>query len=60
MARSQVGLGVTPLMRAKIIMTTTLISILMTAVKVAETTTIYFGKAIFLRRSPRFTMAWMP
>lgn len=60
MARSQVGLGATPLMRAKTIMTTRLMSMLITAVKVAETTTMYFGKLIFRSRSPRFTMAWMP
>ena len=30
------------------------------AVAVAETTTMYFGKLILRRRSPRLTMAWMP
>ena len=33
---------------------------LMRAVAVAETTTMYFGKLILRRRSPRATMAWMP
>lgn len=56
-AKSQVGLGATPLMRANIMMTPKLISILMTAVRVAETTTTYFGKLILRRRSPRLTMA---
>ena len=60
MARSQEKLGVTPLMRAKMIITTRLMSILITAVRVEETTTMYFGKLIFLRRSPRLTIAWMP
>ena len=60
MARSHVGLGVTPLIRAKIMITMRLMNMLITAVKVAETTTMYFGKLIFRRRSPRFTIAWMP
>lgn len=59
-ARSHDQEGVTPLISAKIMMTTRLISILMTAVRVAETTTIYLGKLILRRRSPRLTMAWMP
>ena len=57
---NQVQLGVTPFMRAKIMMTTRLIDIFMTAVKVAEITTIYFGKLIFLNKPPRVTMACMP
>ena len=54
---NHVQLGSTPLIRAKTTTTTRLISILITAVKVAETTTIYFGKEIFRMRSPRTTMA---
>ena len=57
MTRSQDQVGVTPLMRAKMITTTRLISILITAVRVVETTTIYLGKLILRRRSPRLTMA---
>ena len=60
MARSQDQLGVTPLIRAKIIITTRFIDILITAVKVEETTTIYFGKLIFRRRSPRVMIDWIP
>lgn len=60
MTRSQDQVGVTPLMRAKMMITTRFISMFITAVKVAETTTMYFGKLILRRRSPRLTMAWMP
>ena len=55
--RSQVQLGSTPLMRAKMTITTRLISILITAVRVADTTTIYLGKEILRIRSPRTIMA---
>ena len=60
MTRSQVQLGVTPSSRAKMITTTRFMSILMTAVRVEETTTMYLGKLILRRRSPRDTTAWMP
>jgi len=58
--RSQVQDGVMPLMRAKITTTTRLIARLITAVRVAETTTIYLGKQILRINSPRWMMAWMP
>lgn len=52
--------GATPLINAKIIMTIRLINMLITAVSVAETTTMYFGKLILRSKSPRTTIAWMP
>ena len=58
--RSQVQEGVTPSMRAKTKMTIRLIRTLITAVRVAETTTMYFGKQTLRMRSPRLTMAWIP
>ena len=58
--RSQVQDGVTPSIRAKMKMTARLISTLITAVRVAETTTMYLGKQTLRMRSPRPTMAWIP
>lgn len=51
--RSHIQVGVTPLIKAKIITTTRLISKLITAVRVEETTTMYLGKQILRIRSPR-------
>ena len=58
--RSQLQEGVTPFSRAKMMITTRLIRTLMTAVRVAEMTTMYFGKLILRMRSLRATTAWIP
>ena len=55
--KSQVQDGVTPFMRANMTTIARLINILMTAVRVADTTTMYFGNDILRMRSPRVTMA---
>ena len=57
---SQVQLGVIPSKRAKITTTTRLISRFITAVRVADTTTMYLGKQILRISSPRWTIAWIP
>ena len=55
--RSQVQEGVTPSIRANTKMTARLMRTLITAVNVAETTTMYLGKQTLRMRSPRWTMA---
>lgn len=55
-ASNQAGLGVIPLIKVNMMITPRLMSILMTAVRVDETTTMYFGKLIFLSKSPRTMM----